>query len=178
MSETEMKLKIGDRCWIKPWPLMVEQYGLDTHLKKIDGGVSFYDFMENELKGRNRICIISEITSRGYKVILDGNSENLGYEISDEMLIWPAFLYGEKMIGYDTGGGATFEDIFTGFAFDNKYPYKCKDAQYIHAKPLPKEEETVLVGASLYAIPEKVCLSIPLSEWNNLVEKYGKGVNL
>ena len=107
-----MNYKAGDRVVIKPWGLMVEQYGfgwfgdININNKK----TCFLASMEDWFKGKDRIVTIFSVNKARseYKI-----EENERFD-ADEMILGYAFEYGEEIeVSYDSS--TWFKDIFCNY---------------------------------------------------------------
>lgn len=180
-----MLRKVGDRCWIKPFKLMAEQYGVDEVGSIRTGDWMFTGAMEESFKGKNRICTISRVDKHHYHITLDGEEKEWDWSITDEMLIWPAFEYGEEGLFWTDDEESAYRLNFDCFDFSKiNYGYRARDTWWKHAKPLPKEEETVTVnvltdfgGPAGYILSREAKskeIKIPKSEWENFIKAYRK----
>lgn len=141
-----MKYKIGDRVFIKPWKLMEKEYGLDNK-EWINGDCCFNSQMERELKGRNRIIVITRVVIGDelsyYKSKLDGELKAWGWNVIDNMIAGYAFDYDEEAEFSDSvkDKKCWHKDIFCAFAPEKDYPYVTKRSIFCYARPLKKEPE-------------------------------------
>lgn len=112
--------------------------------------------MEAQLKGRNRICRITDIIDNYYWVVLDGKTkgwgfpdhENSYYCIKDSMIAGYAFYYGEKIEVRDEEADDWVKKEFCSYDWGLPKPYRVIDGTWWRfARPLQKEEE------KLYLIP-------------------------
>lgn len=109
---TEMKYKIGDKVYIKPWNLMAEQYGLTEDGTKIKCVGGFTTDMEQTIKHTNRVVVITKIVGDAYRgTYSDGI--NFPFFITDDMIRSYAFEYGDNC--YDEKGNSyTFLYYYIG----------------------------------------------------------------
>lgn len=139
----DLKYKVGDAVYIKPWNLMVEQFGLTQdglHIKCLGG---FTAEMEQTIKPTNRVVVITQIIGDAYRGRYS-DGINFPFFVTDDMILSYAFEYGDTC--YTT---ATDDAVkFLYYAVDNPSVtvVQAKDARFAadvipYAKP-PKTEVT------------------------------------
>jgi len=156
-----LKYKVGDRVFIKPYKLMVEQYG--TH--PVPGGYPFFKNMEAGLQGKNRIVTIRECCDRYYYVARDSRQETWSgvysyswpivttIPITDEMIAGRAFDYGEE-IEVSDDQRSWHKETFCGFVPEGKHPYCVKSKNgvlwlYRHVRPLKEEKLDINIEVTI-----------------------------
>ena len=105
MIDVNQKYDVGDKVVIKPWWLMVKQYGFVTEDiyteddKRIACNYRFSSGMEKELEGTDRVVEIGRVNCNTY---YSTNSPLQGHFITDEMILGYHFEYGDEVEVSDT----------------------------------------------------------------------------
>jgi len=93
-----MKYKKGDRVVIKPWAMMVEQYGVCGSGEPKTGETMFLESMENNLAGTDRTVEIQSNSDVYYH-----GTEKFDWKFTDKMILGYAFEWGEEIEVSDDG---------------------------------------------------------------------------
>jgi len=168
-----MKYKLGDRVFIKPWELMVREFGVldnfaatGAHIKQPRWPWCHYD--EDRLAHTDRILTITHVENHYHG--RHPLSEKL-FVFDDDSVAGYAFDYGEEIMVWDDGKEPTYRK-FVGFLYGRKSPYRTesfldpKDCiSWQHARPITKPDIKITVEIngepkSLSEISEETLLNI------------------
>ena len=135
-----LRYKIGDRVVIKPWGLMVKQFGFfGTEIKCKN---TFTCEMERNLKGTDRVITINYVCSEGHPYETDVLLK--GCVISDDMILGYAFEYGEEIEVGDISGEWN-KHKFVSYIPGDEWPVNTDCSHYRFGRPIRKPEIEITI---------------------------------
>ena len=139
---SELKYKQGDKVVIYPWGFLEQKYGLHAG-GSIKLKPHFVTSMEHALAGTDRVVNIDLVDDTCYAATFPDGSL---WEISDEMILGPAFAWGEEIEVSDDGENWML-DRFCAYTPGATYAIRTLDNSglFEHARPIRTPELEITV---------------------------------